>query len=103
MEPNPGIRKLGTQLSHGVDEEGGGPGGGEVRRVLGTVSVNHHIVDVDGLDVDVGGVVELVSRDGENSIERVAETVGIMVCSFCVALNPLILRVYCEGAVPPRA
>jgi alanine racemase len=74
--------------------------GGEVRRVLGTVSVNHHIVDVDGLDVGVGDVVELVSREGENSLERVAETAGIMVYSFCVALNPLIPRVYYEGGVP---
>ena len=73
--------------------------GGEVRRVLGTVSVNHHVVDVDGLDVDVGDVVELVSREGGNSLERVAETAGIMVYSFCVALNPLIPRVYYEGGV----
>ena len=74
--------------------------GGEVRSVLGTVSVNHHVVDVDGLDVGVGDVVELISREGENSLEALAELAGIMVYKFCVELNPLIPRVYVEGGVP---
>ena len=74
--------------------------GGEIRPVLGTVSVNHHVVDVNGLDVGVGDVVELVSMEGENTLERVSEIAGIMQYSFCVALNPLIPRVYLEGGVP---
>ncbi|MQY82431.1 alanine racemase [archaeon] len=74
--------------------------GGEVRSVLGTVSVNHHVVDVDGLDVGVGDVVELISREGENSLEALAGLAGIMVYKFCVELNPLIPRVYVEGGVP---
>ncbi len=74
--------------------------GGEIRPVLGTVSVNHHVVDVDGLDVDVGDVVELVSMEGENTLERLSEIAGIMQYSFCVALNPLIPRVYLEGGAP---
>jgi alanine racemase len=74
--------------------------GGEVRPVLGTVSVNHHVVDVDGLDVGVGDVVELISREGENSLEALAGLAGIMVYKFCVELNPLIPRVYVEGGVP---
>ena len=73
--------------------------GGEVRPVLGTVSVNHHVVDVDGLDVWVGDVVEIVSRDGECSLERQAERAGIMGYQFCVGLNPLTPRVYFEGGV----
>jgi alanine racemase len=74
--------------------------GGETRPVLGTVSVNHHIVDVDGLNVDAGDVVELVSMEGENTLERLSEIARIMQYSFCVALNPLIPRVYFEGGVP---
>ena len=74
--------------------------GGEIRPVLGTVSVNHHIVDVNGLDVGVGDVVELVSREGENTIEELSRIAGIMQYSFCVALNPLIPRVYLEGGEP---
>jgi len=74
--------------------------GGEVRPVLGTVSVNHHVVDVDGLEVDAGDVVELVSREGVNTVEAVSGLAGVMVYSFCVGLNPLLPRVYVEGGVP---
>lgn len=84
----------------GLTKKGFAKVGGEIRPVLGTVSVNHHVVDVDGLDVDVGDVVELVSREGENTLERLSGIAGIMQYSFCVALNPLIPRVYLEGGAP---
>jgi alanine racemase len=74
--------------------------GGEVRPILGTVSVNHHLVDVDGLDVGAGDVVEVVSRDGENSLEGLSALAGIMPYSFCVGLNPLTPRVYLRGGRP---
>jgi alanine racemase len=73
--------------------------GGEVRRVLGAVSVNHHVVDIDGLEVWAGDVVEIVSRDGECSLERQAERAGIRGYQLCVGLNPLTPRVYYEGGV----
>ena len=73
---------------------------GEMRRILGTVSVNHGIVDVDGLDAQSGDVVEVVSPGGENTIEKVCELAGIMTYSFCVGLNPLTPRVYLKGGVP---
>jgi len=74
--------------------------GDVVKPVLGTVSVNHHVVDIDGVDVGVGGVVEVVSRAGENSIESLSKLAGIMPYSFCVGLNPLTPRVYFEGGRP---
>jgi len=74
--------------------------GGEVRPLLGTVSVNHHVVDVDDLDVGVGDVVELVSREGENTVERLCALAGIEPYKFCVGLSPLTPRVYYEGGVP---
>jgi len=74
--------------------------GGVIKPVLGTVSVNHHVVDLDGVDAGVGDVVEMVSRAGENSIERLAELAGIMTYSFCVGLNPLTPRIYFEGGRP---
>jgi len=73
---------------------------GEMRRILGTVSVNHCVVDVDGLDAQLGDVVEVVSPGGENTIEKVCELAGIMTYSFCVGLNPLTPRVYLKGGVP---
>jgi alanine racemase len=74
--------------------------GDEVRPVLGTVSVNHHLVDIDGLDVWAGDIVEIISRDGECSLEQQAERAGIMGYQLCVSLNPLTPRVYYEGGVP---
>jgi alanine racemase len=74
--------------------------GGFVRRVLGTVSVNHHVIDLDGVDACAGDVVEIVSRDGECSLERQAERAGIMAYQMCVGLNPLTPRVYFEGGAP---
>jgi alanine racemase len=73
---------------------------GVIKPVLGAVSVNHHIVDLEGTDAMVGSIVELVSREGENSLERQAERAGIMGYQFCVALNPLTPRVYLEEGVP---
>jgi alanine racemase len=72
----------------------------EVRPVLGAVSVNHHVVDIDGLDVWDGDVVELISKDGEVSLERQAESAGIMGYQFCVGLNYLTPRVYYERGIP---
>jgi alanine racemase len=73
---------------------------GEARRVLGAVSVNHHLVDVNGLDIWAGDVVEIVSRDGECSLERQAERAGMMGYQLCVGLNLLTPRVYFESGVP---
>ena len=74
--------------------------GGVIKPVLGAVSVNHHIIDLDGTDAEVGDVVEVVSREGENTLERLSELAGIMPYSFCVGLNPLTPRVYYEGGRP---
>ncbi len=73
---------------------------GETRRILGTVSVNHCVVDVDGLDAQPGDVVEIVSPVGDNTIEKVSERAGIMTYSYCVGLNPLTPRVYLRGGIP---
>ena len=71
--------------------------GGVIKPVLGTVSVNHFLVDLDGTDVDVGGVLEAIGREGEDDAHRVAEVAGIMTYSLMVGLNPLTPRVYLKG------
>jgi alanine racemase len=73
---------------------------GEVRAVLGTVSVNHFLVDLDGTDVEVGGVVEAIGREGENNAHRVSELAGIMTYSLMVGMNPLTPRVYYRAGKP---
>jgi alanine racemase len=74
--------------------------GGVMKAVLGAVSVNHHIINLDGIDVEEGDIGEVVSRDGENTLERLADLAGIMPYSFCVGLNPLTPRVYYKGGKP---
>jgi alanine racemase len=74
--------------------------GGAIRPVLGTVSVNHHVVDLEGTGAEVGDVVELVSREGENTMEHLCAIAGIEPYKFCVGLNPLTPRVYLEGGRP---
>jgi alanine racemase len=73
---------------------------GKIRQVLGTVSVNHFLVDLNGTDVEVGGVVEAIGRDGENNAHKVAELAGIMTYSLMVGLHPLLPRVYFEKGRP---
>jgi alanine racemase len=74
--------------------------GGVVKEVLGSVSVNHVVVDLDGTAALVGDVVDVVTWEGECSLERQAARAGIMGYQFCVGLNPLTPRVYVEGGVP---
>lgn len=74
--------------------------GGVVKPVLGTVSVNHFLVDLDGTDVDVGSVVEVIGRVGENDAHKAAELAGIMTYSLMVGMNPLTPRIYLKSGRP---
>jgi len=74
--------------------------GGEVRDVLGTVSVNHFLVDLTGTDAEPGDVVETISREGENDAMGVASLAGIMTYSLVNGMNMLTPRVYTEKGVP---
>jgi alanine racemase len=73
---------------------------GEVKPVLGTVSVNHFLVDLDGTDASVGSVVEAIGREGENDAHKTAEQAGIMTYSLMVGMNPLTPRVYIKKGKP---
>lgn len=68
--------------------------------VLGSVSVNHHIIELDGTDAETGDIVELVGREKEISVSNLAQLAGIMTYTLCVGLNPLIPRVYYEKGRP---
>jgi len=74
--------------------------GDEVRDVLGTVSVNHILVDLTGTEVEPGDVVEAVSREGENTVMGLSSLAGVMTYSLVNGLNMLTPRVYTERGVP---
>jgi alanine racemase len=74
--------------------------GEEIRDVLGTVSVNHFLVDLSDTDFEVGDVIEPISRDGENHALNVANLAGIMTYSLGNGLHILTPRVYIRGGKP---
>jgi alanine racemase len=73
---------------------------GVVKNVLGTVSVNHVVIDLEGTSALVGDVVEAVTWEGACSLERQAARAEIMSYQFCVGLNPMTPRVYIDGGKP---
>jgi len=73
---------------------------GEFKPVLGTVSVNHFVVDLTGTDARSGDVVDVIGRRGENTVSRLAGLAGITAYSLVVGLSPLTPRAYYEGGRP---
>jgi alanine racemase len=73
---------------------------GVVKPVLGTVSVNHFLVDLDGTDATVGSIVEAIGHEGENDAHKTGEQAGIMTYSLMVGMNPLTPRVYTKKGKP---
>jgi len=71
--------------------------GTKIKDVLGTVSVNHFLVDLTDTDYDVGDIIEAISREGENSALNVANLAGIMTYSLGNGLHILTPRVYRQG------
>lgn len=74
--------------------------GDEIKPVLGTVSVNHFLVDLTGTDLEPGDVVEAISREGENDGLGLATLAGVMTYSLANGLHMLMPRVYTEKGVP---
>jgi alanine racemase len=73
---------------------------GKIKPVLGTISVNHMLVDLEETNVKHGDVVEAISPEGENSGEQLASLSGIMPYKLCVGLNPLTPRVFYRNGLP---
>jgi alanine racemase len=74
--------------------------GGRYQSSLGSVSLNHLVVDVTDVEAKPGDVVEVIGRRGENTLGRVAETAGWMVYSLLNHLSPTTPRVYYRGGQP---
>lgn len=73
---------------------------GRYQPSLGSVSLNHLLVDLTGTDARPGDVVEVIGRRGENTLSRIAETAGWMVYSLVNHLAPSTPRVYYQAGVP---
>jgi alanine racemase len=73
---------------------------GEYRSSLGSVSLNHILLDLRGVEAEQGDVVEIIGRTGENDLSRFAATAGWMTYSVLNHLNPYTPRVYTKKGEP---
>ena len=73
---------------------------GKYKSSLGSVSLNHYLVDLDGVDAEKGTVVEIIGRVGENTLSKTAETAGWMVYSLLNHLHMNTPRVYYRNGEP---
>jgi alanine racemase len=74
--------------------------GGRYQSSLGSVSLNHLVVDLTDAEAERGDVVEVIGRRGENTLGRVAEMAGWMVYSLLNHLSPSTPRVYYRDGQP---
>ena len=73
---------------------------GQLCPAIGSVSLNHYLFDATDVDVEIGEVVEVISKTGANDIASTAQTAGWMVYSLLNHLSPFVPRVYFRGGVP---
>ena len=73
---------------------------GQYKSSLGSVSLNHYLVDLDGVEAEKGTVVEIIGREGENTLSKTAETAGWMVYSLLNHLHMKTPRVYYKNGKP---
>ncbi|MCJ7731215.1 alanine racemase [Candidatus Bathyarchaeota archaeon] len=67
---------------------------------LGSVSLNHILVDLEGVVAEKGTVVEIIGRTDENTLSKTAETAGWMTYSLLNHLHMNTPRVYYLGGKP---
>jgi alanine racemase len=73
---------------------------GQYKSSLGSVSLNHYLVDLDDVEAEKGTVVEIIGRTGENTLSKTAETAGWMVYSMLNHLHMNTPRVYYKDGQP---
>ena len=85
-------RELANKARYGV--------GGRIMPGVGTIALNHALLDLTGTTAAAGDAVEVFGREGENSLLAMARAAGWMVYSLMNHLSPDIPRVCRRGGVP---
>ena len=85
-------RELANKARYGV--------GGRIMPGVGTIALNHALLDLTGTDAAAGDVVEVFAHEGENSLLAMARAAGWMVYSLMNHLSPDLPRVCYRGGVP---
>jgi len=73
---------------------------GKMRSSLGSVSLNHYLVDLTDVDAEKGDEVTVIAKSGENDLYSTAATAGWMTYSLLNHMNPFMPRVYYRGGKP---
>ena len=74
--------------------------GGRIMPGVGTIALNHALLDLTGTDAAAGDEVEVFAHEGENTLLAMARAAGWMVYSLMNHLSPDIPRVCYRGGVP---
>ena len=74
--------------------------GGRIMPGVGTIALNHALLDLTGTDAVAGDEVEVFAREGANSLRAMASAAGWMVYSLMNHLSPDLPRVCYRGGVP---
>lgn len=86
---------------HGLSNKGSVLLRGREAPIIGAISANHFMVDLNGLnDVKEGDEALLLGGEGCVSISRVARLIGTSVYKVLIGLNPLLPRVYFKEGTP---
>ena len=65
--------------------------GNGFRSILGSVSLNHILFNLTGTGIEPGDVVEVIGREGENTVNAIADVAEWVTYSILNHLNPLRL------------
>jgi alanine racemase len=68
--------------------------------IIGSVSVNHFMVDISGIDAKEGDEVLLIGGEGAVSANQVARLIGTSAYKIVNWLSPLLPRVYLKDGKP---
>ena len=74
--------------------------GGRIMPGVCTIALNHALLDLTGTDAGEGDEVEVLARQGENSLLAMARAAGWMVYSLMNHLSPELPRVFYRGGMP---
>ncbi len=67
---------------------------------IGSISLNHTLVDLSETDARVGDIITLIGREGECDLNALAGRAGWMVYSVLNHLNLLLPRIYTKAGKP---
>ncbi|HEX9914466.1 MAG TPA: alanine racemase [Candidatus Bathyarchaeia archaeon] len=73
---------------------------GKIRGSLGSVSLNHYLVDLTDVVAAKGDEVTVIGESGENDLYNTAATAGWMTYSLLNHINAFMPRVYYRGGEP---